>query len=153
MKKFLRVSDNYWPVTEEDLNPFLTKPSRNFKPNETEYTEPSPLETPEINVLTQRVVEVQPVLVDDVLTQQWEVQEKYTVSAKKEEVLEEHRVFLATQAASTMRSLRDVKLSTSDYMGLSDNTMTAAWITYRQALRDVPGQSGFPSTIIWPDEP
>jgi hypothetical protein len=28
-----------------------------------------------------------------------------------------------------------------------------AWIAYRQALRDVPQQAGFPSTINWPVKP
>jgi hypothetical protein len=27
------------------------------------------------------------------------------------------------------------------------------WATYRQALRDVPSQAGFPNTITWPSEP
>ena len=27
------------------------------------------------------------------------------------------------------------------------------WRTYRQALRDVPAQSGFPDNITWPTEP
>jgi len=29
----------------------------------------------------------------------------------------------------------------------------AAWATYRQALRDVPQQAGFPSDINWPTTP
>jgi hypothetical protein len=29
----------------------------------------------------------------------------------------------------------------------------AAWTTYRQALRDVPQQEGFPFTITWPTKP
>jgi|TARA_R110000851_G_scaffold84107_2_gene183611 hypothetical protein len=153
MKNFLRLSDNHWPVTEVDLNPFLIKPSRNFKPNETEYVEPSAVPAPEINVLTQVVVEVQPVLVDGVVTQQWEVQEQYTDSAEKEAVLERHRVAELAYAARTERSVRDAKLAASDYAGLSDNTMTAEMAAYRKALRDVPAQAEFPSTIAWPTSP
>ena len=29
----------------------------------------------------------------------------------------------------------------------------AAWLEYRQALREIPEQSGFPSNVIWPSEP
>ena len=32
-------------------------------------------------------------------------------------------------------------------------TIPAAWKTYRQALRDVPAQEGFPDNITWPTEP
>ena len=28
-----------------------------------------------------------------------------------------------------------------------------AWQEYRQALRDIPEQEGFPKTIVWPDRP
>ena len=38
-------------------------------------------------------------------------------------------------------------------MGLSDVTMSSDWATYRQALRDVPSQSGFPHDITWPEKP
>jgi len=31
--------------------------------------------------------------------------------------------------------------------------MSAAETTYRQALRDVPAQSGFPTNVTWPQEP
>ena len=29
----------------------------------------------------------------------------------------------------------------------------AAWTTYRQALLDVPQQSGFPNSVVWPTKP
>jgi hypothetical protein len=34
-----------------------------------------------------------------------------------------------------------------------DVTMPEAMTTYRQALRDITEQSGFPWTIEWPDQP
>jgi cation transporter-like permease len=33
------------------------------------------------------------------------------------------------------------------------SSVSAAWATYRQALRDVPAQAGFPWTITYPDKP
>ena len=58
----------------------------------------------------------------------------------------------ATLAASE-RATRDELLKATDHYGLSDVTMSDAMATYRQALRDVPQQSGFPGTITWPTKP
>lgn len=54
-------------------------------------------------------------------------------------------VTLATQ----VRAERDALLAASDHMALADR-ITDAWRTYRQALRDVPQQAGFPENITWP---
>ena len=56
-------------------------------------------------------------------------------------------------AAKAVRAERDQKLKDTDWMGMSDVTMSADWATYRQALRDVPTQEGFPHTVTWPTEP
>ena len=55
--------------------------------------------------------------------------------------------------ASTERATRDELLKATDHYGLSDVTMSDAMTTYRQALRDVPQQENFPSTISWPTKP
>ena len=51
------------------------------------------------------------------------------------------------------RATRDELLKATDHYGLSDTTMTDAMVAYRQALRDVPQQEGFPQTITWPTKP
>lgn len=51
------------------------------------------------------------------------------------------------------RENRDNLLKATDHYGLSDVTMSSAMSTYRQALRDVPQQEGFPHTITWPTKP
>ena len=53
------------------------------------------------------------------------------------------------------RSKRDELLGECDFIMLSDHPATnkAAWKTYRQSLRDVPEQAGFPATITWPTKP
>jgi len=58
----------------------------------------------------------------------------------------------ATQATS-MRQRRDALLAETDWTALSDSTLTTDMAAYRQALRDVPEQEGFPYTIIWPSRP
>ena len=50
------------------------------------------------------------------------------------------------------RAERDTLLSESDVHALADR-ITDEWRTYRQALRDVPLQAGFPNTITWPTKP
>ena len=57
------------------------------------------------------------------------------------------------RAAAEVRTERDAKLSATDWTASTDITMTAEMTTYRQALRDVPAQAGFPNTITWPEAP
>ena len=55
-------------------------------------------------------------------------------------------------AAVIVRSERDQKLADCDWTQTNDSPVKAEskWTTYRQALRDVPTQSGFPHTVTWP---
>jgi len=55
-------------------------------------------------------------------------------------------------SATKVRAQRDALLSLSDNMALADR-ITDEWRTYRQALRDVPAQAGFPTNVTWPTEP
>lgn len=56
-------------------------------------------------------------------------------------------------AASSQRSSRNNELKKSDYLALSDVTMSDEWKTYRQALRDLPTASGWPHSHTWPTKP
>ena len=58
-----------------------------------------------------------------------------------------------TRAAVAVREERDALLAATDWMGNSDVTMSSAWTTYRQALRDITKQEGFPYSVTWPTEP
>lgn len=56
--------------------------------------------------------------------------------------------------ASSIRAERNAKLAETDWTQLADAPVNKeAWATYRQALRDVTTQSGFPWTVTWPDAP
>lgn len=56
--------------------------------------------------------------------------------------------------ASQVRAERDSLLVASDWTQVIDAPVDqAAWATYRQALRDITAQSGFPWTIEWPVAP
>ena len=55
-----------------------------------------------------------------------------------------------------LRSQRDALLTETDYMGNSDVTMSDAWKTYRQALRDITKQTPADdalSNITFPTKP
>lgn len=56
-------------------------------------------------------------------------------------------------AESNVRARRDSLLQETDWMALSDVTMSSEMTTYRQALRDIPAQSGFPYSVTWPTKP
>ena len=58
-----------------------------------------------------------------------------------------------TAKGKEVRSQRDKLIADTDWMALSDNTLTAEWATYRQALRDVTSQEGFPHSVEWPEKP
>ena len=60
-----------------------------------------------------------------------------TAAIDKEEVLKERNALLAA----------------SDWWAVSDRTMTQAQIDYRQALRDITDQDGYPSNVTWPVKP
>jgi hypothetical protein len=56
--------------------------------------------------------------------------------------------------ASQVRTERSAKLAESDWTQLADAPVdSVAWAAYRQGLRDVPQQEGFPWTVVWPEAP
>ena len=58
------------------------------------------------------------------------------------------------QQAKSVRSSRDEKLKETDWTQVADAPVDkTVWATYRQALRDVPNQSGFPWEVTWPTQP
>lgn len=61
------------------------------------------------------------------------------------------------ETADEIRARRDRLLAATDWAVLPDSPLDAQSLeavkTYRQALRDVPQQDGFPGTITWPEMP
>ena len=60
---------------------------------------------------------------------------------------------LQALSADEARALRDNLLAATDWTANSDVTMSDEMRTYRQALRDVPAQAGFPDDVTWPVKP
>jgi hypothetical protein len=58
------------------------------------------------------------------------------------------------EQAKSVRATRNDKLKDCDWTQVADAPVDqAAWAAYRQALRDITGQEGFPWTIDWPTQP
>lgn len=56
--------------------------------------------------------------------------------------------------AADIRAKRSQLLAASDWTQVADAPVDqVAWATYRQALRDIPQQAGFPTDITWPTKP
>ena len=68
-----------------------------------------------------------------------------------------YKVMKDAEQAKSVRQSRDDKLKETDWIVIKNLELNAnipgAWEVYRQALRDVPTQAGFPWTITWPDAP
>jgi len=54
-----------------------------------------------------------------------------------------------------VRVERTLRLQASDWTQGKDiaDDVSTAWATYRQALRDIPAQEGFPWDVTWPEQP
>ena len=101
---------------------------------------------PSYNEKTQSVEQNSaPTLVDGSWVLGWTVNEKTS-----EEVLEYNEIVSANN-----RSVRNEKLSETDFYALSDVTMSDAMATYRQALRDITTHSNWPHLEDgdWPTKP
>jgi len=75
---------------------------------------------------------------------------KYSVSDMDDEA----KIALDALQASSIRTQRNTKLSECDWTQVADAPVDKeVWAIYRQALRDITQQDGFPWDITWPDAP
>lgn len=126
---FKNISFSY-PITEDQLptNVFMVHRSRK----------------PDFDPAVENISEGAPQYVSGKYVQSWQVLPKTT---------EEVGTYL-TSLRLTQIERRNQLLSESDWTQLPDVTVDkSAWATYRQALRDVPLQQGFPHNVVWPTPP
>lgn len=115
---------------------------------------------PVYNTETQRLVYES---VEDVLDADGNVVEYkriYSVRDKTQAELDRDAKIAAdnfTHTANRVRSKRDELLANTDWMVIKALETSVAlpdsWSTYRQALRDITDQTGFPHNINWPSKP
>jgi hypothetical protein len=71
------------------------------------------------------------------------------VAASTEEIAER-----TANETDSVRFVRNETLKNSDWTQLPDSPVDSVdWAAYRQDLRDIPQQVGFPWTVTWPTEP
>lgn len=69
--------------------------------------------------------------------------------------IEDNQAVLLADLAADIRSQRNKLLRDTDWSQLPDvpDELKAGYQAYRQALRDLPQQEGFPAVITWPTAP
>lgn len=101
---------------------------------------------PEVDY-TKNVVEGQPEFIGGVWAQVWIVSD-----ASAQEIEQRTK-----DKAASVRSERNRLIAECDWTQLSDAPLNslqkADWTQYRQELRDVPQQVGFPHEVVWPNKP
>ncbi len=79
---------------------------------------------------------------------------EYTTTNLTQEEIDELNARSNARLPDEVRQTRDGLLKKSDWTQAADAPVDqAAWATYRQALRDIPSQAGFPNEVVWPVEP
>jgi len=101
-------------------------------------------EPPAYDFKTHRIKEGSPALIDGSWRQAWSLEE---LSAEERQQIEANQ-------ASSVRTERNQRLADSDWTQLPDAPVNAQeWASYRQVLRDITEQAGFPWEISWPEPP
>jgi len=86
-----------------------------------------------------------PVFIDQVV-------DGVTTTAAEQEVA--YKATKDAEQAKSIRQQRNDKLKESDWTQVEDAPINKIlWATYRQSLRDITNQEGFPWNITWPTEP
>jgi len=102
---------------------------------------------PTYNVATERIEVGAPMQQDGEWVQVWNV-----VSLTAEEIQQRNE-----DKSAEVRAERGHLLSACDWTQVDDsplsNVQKASWATYRQSLRDISAQAGFPWTVEWPIQP
>jgi hypothetical protein len=96
---------------------------------------------------TQDAVENNPIFYDNEWHQTWIV---YDLSQEEIDAR-------TSQKANEVRSQRDNLLQATDWRVIkateTNTPESAEWMQYREDLRNIPQQEGFPWTVIWPLQP
>ena len=99
---------------------------------------------PTYNDDTQYLQELSPEFVDGQWRQRW------NIVSFSDDVIAKN----AAMKGQNMRGIRNELLAQCDWTQLVDSPVDkTAWATYRQSLRDLPTQTGFPDNITWPTKP
>lgn len=145
--RFINLKTKKYPLTLQDIR--LENPQVSFPDNMTlppdGYAEVLDVETPVIDKLNFTLVEGPPVEKNNVWHRVWEIVEHD----------ENTKLKLRKTCEQGVRDRRDSLLKTCDWTQLADVNLAnkADWNKYRQELRDITTQPGFPFNVTWPPQP
>jgi hypothetical protein len=106
--------------------------------------EVSVLPEPSFDGRTQKIQQKSPEFIDGSCFVSWDIIQK-----TDDEIAAD-----TAQKSFEIRNQRNQRLSACDWTQLADAPVDkAAWASYRQALRDIPSQVGFPWDVNWPERP
>lgn len=150
---YLNLETGDYPVTGSDIRRLFPNVSFPAEPEEFNlsvrdfgFTVVSETPQPDADY-SQVVVEVPPVLSGSNYQQTWEVQDApaEVITLRTEKKSEE------------MRQIRNQLLAASDWTQIPDAISAGAnqaqWSEYRQQLREITSQPGFPWDVTWPEKP
>jgi hypothetical protein len=74
---------------------------------------------------------------------------------QKEKIKEKPEEDRIDNSPNQVRAIRNSLLAETDWTQLNDSPLklNEGWVSYRQLLRDIPKQEGFPNNIVWPTKP
>lgn len=136
-----------YPLTENQIKQRFTNVSwvnGEFSPPDG-YAEVTEVPQPLHDGITENCVEGPPLFDINGWTQTW------IIETASSEIIAARTNGLA----ASLRKTRNARLTASDWTQLPDVNMAnkTDWATYRQALRDITEQPGFPTNVTWPTEP
>lgn len=147
MTMYINTETKQYPLYPGDIK--LLFPNSSFPSDfvpEAPFMPVQPTDYPQVDH-TKNVTEVAPVLQDGKWVQ------AYSITDASAEEIEQR----TTQRAWVVRTERDRKLESTDWRVVrsveSGTPVPQEWADYRQALRNVPEQAGFPWNVTWPDAP
>lgn len=105
----------------------------------------NPSLAPEYNSNTQKLIQDLPVFNNG----------KWVAGYKIADLSNSEKDAFYQNAAVSVRAQRDLLISQTDWTQGKDidDSISLLWVDYRQALRDVTAQEGFPFNVTWPELP
>ena len=102
---------------------------------------------PDCDIFNQKVIEVNPVLLNEKYIQTWQI---VTLSDSEKQQIH-------SEKTEEYRKQRNELLKETDWTQMRDTPLTeekiSLYASYRQSLRDVPQQLTFPYSVTWPQKP
>jgi hypothetical protein len=150
---YVKAIDNQivaYPYSQTDLvrdNPSTSFPAGAISPASLAEWNVFPVhfaDQPVVDSLAQRVIEIVPSFDGQSWIQQWAV----------EAIPQAEIDAMTDQQATSVRADRNARLAATDWRVIKaleeGNGLDFDVAAYRQALRDVPSQPGFPWNVVWP---